>query len=518
MNRFPGSLNHKSALVLAIALFTTPLSTALEASAEQPLPRWGGFAGEPVYIEGLGALWFPNSGSPEAQDAFRRGVLLLHSFEYEPAAEAFREAQAIDPDFALAYWGEAMTYNHPLWRDYDRARAVAALEKLAETPEERRAKAPTGREKMYLDAVETLYAERYAADDLKVTRDRAYMEAMERLHEAFPEDDEARAFYSLSILGSVDGSRDFATYMRAAATAQPVFERNPKHPGAAHYIIHSFDDPIHAPLGLPAAEVYADVAPNAAHAQHMTSHIFVALGLWERVVEANIRARDTQDGQRAEAGMRPNLCGHYSSWLHYGHLQLGDKDEAEALMDLCYERAQNDPNAQEWVYFSAMRSRHIVDTEDWKLVERWTVPTEELPAEQVWGEGAPSARLTYEITNALAELEVGDEAAARALVARSRPDDPMAALQVDQLAGLLALRDGETEKGVALLRGAAETEAALPFQFGPPVPVKPTWELLGEALARVGDQEAAADAFRQAVNRTPGRTLSVAGLEATRGD
>ena len=138
--------------------------------------------------------------------------------------------------------------------------------------------------------------------------------------------------------------------MRAAATAQPVFERNPKHPGAAHYIIHSFDDPIHAPLGLPAPEVYADVAPNAAHAQHMRSHIFVALGLWERVVEANIRAGDKQDGQRAEAGQRPKL---------------------------------------------------------------------------------------------------GVEVAARALVAKSRPGDPMAALQVDQLTGLLALRDGEVDKGVA---------------------------------------------------------------------
>jgi tetratricopeptide (TPR) repeat protein len=513
-----GSVAPKSFLAPVVALLTVLLSTACGPSAESPVARTEGSAVEPIHIDGLGALWFPNSGSPEAQDAFRRGVLLLHSFEYEPAAEAFRKAQAIDPEFALAYWGEAMTYNHPLWREYDRARAVSSLENLAPTPEERRAKAPTEREKMYLDAVETLYAERFSADASKPARDRAYMDAMERLHEAYPEDDEARSFYALSILGSVDGSRDFATYMRAAATALPVFGRNPQHPGAAHYIIHSFDDPVHAPLGLPAAEVYAEVAPGAAHAQHMTSHIFVAMGLWERVVEANIRARDTQDGQRAEAGMRPNVCGHYSSWLHYGHLQLGATDKAEALMALCHERVQSEPTAEEWIYFAAMRSRHVVDTEDWKLIGRWTVSSEDLPSEQIWGEGHPAASLTYGITNALAMLELGDDSAARALVREPRPEDPMAALQVDQLAGLLALRDGNTDQGLALLRSAAEAEAALPFQFGPPVPVKPTYELLGEALASLGDREAAAEAFRQAVKRTPGRTLAVSGLEATSGE
>ena len=471
-----------------------------------------------VDVPGLGALSFPSSGSGEAQEAFRRGVLLLHSFEYEPAAEAFREAQEIDPDFALAYWGEAMTYNHPLWNQYDRGRAMAALERLAPTREERRAKAPTEREKMYLDAVETLYAPETGDAASKEERDRAYMRAMERLHEAYPEDDEARAFYALSILGSAGGDRDFAAYMRAAATAMPVFDRNPRHPGAAHYIIHSFDDPIHAPLGLPAAEVYADVAPRAAHAQHMTSHIFVALGLWERVVEANVRARDTQDAELAERGLPPNVCGHYSSWLHYGRLQLGQLEEAEELMDRCHERVRGDPNAGEWIYFARMRARHVVDTEDWDLIGRWAVPLEELPSEQAWGRGNPAPRLLYRVTDALARLEQGDPGPARALVGEPRPGDPMAALQVEQLAGLLALREGRSEEGLGLLRRAAEAEAELPFQFGPPVPVKPTHELLGEALAELGRTEEAAAAFRAAVKRTPGRTLAVEGLEAARAE
>ena len=276
-NRFNPTRGSLLALVLVSAAALPTM--ACSPPTGQPAVEVDASAPEPIFIAGLGSLWFPNSGTSEAQDAFRRGVLLLHSFEYEPAAEAFRQAQEIDPDFALAYWGEAMTYNHPLWRDYDRQSAIAALERLEPTRQERRAKAGSEREKMYLDAVETLYADETSAAEVKAERDRLYMEAMQSLHEAYPDDDEARAFYALSILGSTDGSRDFATYMRAAATAMPVFERNPQHPGAAHYIIHSFDDPIHAPLGLPAADVYADVAPNAAHSQHMTSHIFVALGL-----------------------------------------------------------------------------------------------------------------------------------------------------------------------------------------------------------------------------------------------
>jgi len=203
-------------------------------------------------------------------------VLLLHSFEFADAASAFREAQQIDEDFALAYWGEAMTYNHPLWQEQDRDAAHATLARYAPTPEARQARAPTDPERAYLAAVDVLYGE-----GSKTDRDLAYMAEMERMTTKWPDDDEARAFYALSILGSTDGERDFATYMRAAAAAQPVFESNPDHPGAVHYIIHSFDDPVHAPLGLEAARAYSGIAPDAGHAQHMTSHIFVAMGMWE---------------------------------------------------------------------------------------------------------------------------------------------------------------------------------------------------------------------------------------------
>ena len=197
-----------------------------------------------THVDGLGSVSFPNSGNAAAQAPFIRGVLLLHSFEYDTAAEAFRQAQAADAGFALAYWGEAMTYNHPLWQQQDRDAALKALGRLAASADTRAAKAPTDRERQYLGAVETLYGVGSKHD-----RDQAYMRAMERLQNAYPDDMEARAFHALAILGSRDGVRDFATYVRAAATVQPVFDANPDHPGAAHYLIHSFDDPVHAPLG-----------------------------------------------------------------------------------------------------------------------------------------------------------------------------------------------------------------------------------------------------------------------------
>ena len=189
----------------------------------------------------LGTIDFPHSGKAEARQAFLTGVLLLHSFEFEDAATQFQRAQEIDPDFALAYWGEAMTYNHPLWQQQDKPAALVALERYGATPEARQRKAPSEREAAYLAALDVLYG-----DGSKTERDVAYLKAMGRLAAAYPDDLEAQAFYALAILGSTNGERDFATYMRAASVAQRIFGANPDHPGAVHYMIHSFDDPVHA--------------------------------------------------------------------------------------------------------------------------------------------------------------------------------------------------------------------------------------------------------------------------------
>ncbi|MDX1492635.1 MAG: hypothetical protein R3253_01070 [Longimicrobiales bacterium] len=448
----------------------------------------------------LGTISFPNSGSRAAQGPFIEGVLLLHSFEFDDAAQAFRRAQQIDPDFAMAYWGEAMTYNHPLWREQDREAALATLRRFAPSPDQRLAKVPTPREKDYFRAIHTLYGE-----GTKTERDRAYMAQMFRLVNSYPDDLEARAFYALSILGSTNGERDFATYMRAAAAAQPVFDKNPDHPGAAHYIIHSFDDPIHAPLGLEAARAYSEIAPDAAHAQHMTSHIFVAMGMWDDVIDANVRARDVQNAQLAARGQEPNVCGHYTSWLHYGWLMRGDVEDAERGMGDCHARvAGGSATPSEVGYFTNMRARHVLDTEDWSAAQRFSADLD---------------RPGYRFVSAYAAMKEGRHAEADAIVADLRADlgsdaPPRAKIMLAELEALQAVHAGSGDQALRLLREAAATEEELPFEFGPPASLKPPHELLGEVALELGRHDIAYNAFQKALEFTPQRVPSLQGLAA----
>ncbi len=269
----------------------------------------------------FGDISFPNSGASEAQLAFLRGVTALHSFEWGPARIAFEEAQEIDPSFALAYWGQAMSDNHPLWAEQDMDAATAALNKLAPDFQGRLNKAPTEKEKAYLTAVETLY---FSHDD-KLRRDFAYSEHMERMHGRWPDDHEISIFYALSLLGTVRrGDQGFRRQALAASISQDIFSKNENHPGAAHFIIHSFDDPDHAILALPAAKVYARIAPAAGHALHMPSHIFVQLGMWQEVVNSNIESYDVLVAINKKYGLpEGHEDFHALHGLAFGNLMLG---------------------------------------------------------------------------------------------------------------------------------------------------------------------------------------------------
>lgn len=231
----------------------------------------------------LGDVNFAVTGSDEALPYFQEGLLLLHSFEFEDAAEKFVKAQQIDSSFVMAYWGEAMSYNHPLWRERYSEDGIAALEKLAGTKEERLSMAKTTIEHDLLEAVEILYSE---GDKKEV--DMAYKNQMENLYKKYPEHHEVAAFYALSLLGSSKSRKEDDHYELGAKIVQSIIDENPQHPGALHYLIHSYDDPDHATLALDAANSYSKVAPDAEHALHMPSHIFVALGMWDEVINSNI--------------------------------------------------------------------------------------------------------------------------------------------------------------------------------------------------------------------------------------
>ncbi len=452
----------------------------------------------------LGTIEFPNSGSPAAQEPFIRGVLFLHSFEYDAAARAFKDAQQIDPGFVMAYWGEAMTYNHPIWNEKDPDAGRDALKRLEDARAANRGRKPTAREELYIDAVQVLYS-----DGPKERQDSLYTRAMERLTEAHPDDLEAKSFYALSLLGLSQGERNVATYMLAGSIAQEVFDVNREHPGAAHVLIHSFDDPVHAPLGLTAARAYSKIAPDAAHAQHMTSHIFVARGMWDDVVHANETAVDVVNRAREQRGQEPSGCGHYPEWLHYGYLQQGRFADAARVLEGC--RAFVAQSGRGTYSLGIMRAANVIDTKGWDgPAAAISVATERI--------GETAYRVDF--TTGLAAAMRGDLTTATASLdamisrrTRSGDDGASPAVVLERtLRAAIWRAQNKTDQAIAELETAATLEETLPFQFGPPASVKPPRELLGEILLALDRPAEARRQFEMALARTPKRARALLGL------
>jgi len=466
----------------------------------------------------LGTIEFKTSGSPEAQKEFLHGVLLLHSFEYPDSRAAFIKAEQLDPNFAMAYWGEAMTYNHPIWMDRDRDNAIAALNKLAPTREQRLQKAPTQKEKDFLNAVEILYE-----DGAKKERDLAYAEAMEQMYRKYPDDLEAASFYALALLGSSEDSRDIPIYMKAAAVAEEVFAKNPQHPGAVHYLIHSYDDPVHAPLGLRAARVYARIAPSAVHALHMPSHIFLALGMWDDVESCN------------DASWKASKFHSYHAahWLEYAYLQKGKFAEARELFNKV--ESQTKSSADYGWYIPAMRSAYVIETQSQfsDLAAAPAVPSAggesfAYDIADIFAAGLSATRekkiddaIKYhsEIQKAVGSTDNSgsQKAECKAHAANMSPAENLAVqIMEKELQAAIWNAQGKKEDALQLLKEATAVEDSMTFEFGPPLPVKPSHELYAEFLMEAGKYKEAQDEFNKALARAPGRTLSLRGLAETR--
>jgi tetratricopeptide (TPR) repeat protein len=470
----------------------------------------------------VGVVQFANSGSAAAQSSFLRGLAQLHNFEYDDAAANFRKAQQIDSGFAMAYWGEAMTYNHPLWFEQNLDAARAALNRLASTPEARIAKAGTERERDYFHAVEILYGE-----GTKEARDVRYSLVMAAVHQKYPADVDAAAFYALSLMGTCDNGRDIPTYMRALAILEDLFYANPNHPGVAHYLIHATDDPVHAPLGLNAARAYSKIAPSAGHAQHMTSHIFIALGMWDDVVKANETAVAVINQQAAARQQPPRMCGHYSFWLEYGYLQQGRIQNARAVLDDCRKTAERtdpstraaalDPDNSALGSFAEMRTRYLIDTQDW---------AGDIAALKFPEKGGAPARITFDFGTGYAAVHRKDFPAAlaalqdlqearRALPASANADANFmqrVTILDGELQAIIAAAEGNVAAAVKSVQALAPTETAMPFEFGPPFVEMPSYELLGDLLLQSGNTAQAREAFQVALQRTPERTSCLSGL------
>ncbi len=467
----------------------------------------------------LGEIHFANSGAPTAQADFLRGVLLLHSFEFTSARHAFQMAEQKDPHFAMAYWGEALTHNQPIWGEQDLESARAALNKLAPTPNARAALAPTPREKAYMSAVDSLYG---PGD--KVSRDARFCAELHALADRYPNDLDARAFYSLALLGLSGSQRDIKNYMRAAAEAQSVLDRAPRHPGALHYLIHAFDDPLHAPLGLHAARLYGQVAPAASHAQHMPSHIFFSLGMWEDAIQANAASLDTARKQ-GDGGYHSLL------WLTYARLQLNQVDAAASLVNLVAQDVAQHADKDNRVRLAYARAMWLVETNGAPGVDaRQPVDATGIASISYFAAYDFANGITYagaghlsEAKQALADLNARILSAPQNIKGVTvnwhdtvTPEElKQAKLMALALEGTIRFYTGDPE-GLSQLRQAISTSQDMVFEYGPPWSVKPLDELLGELLLHAGQYAEAAAAFEQTLASYPNRRLALRGLAQAR--
>ncbi len=488
----------------------------------------------------LGQVDFPTSGSRAAQVHFLRGVAALHSFWYEEALEAFEAATKADPDFVMGYWGEAMAHNHPLWNEQDTEAARAALAKVRDT------RKLTARESAYLNAVKALYGK---GD--KHERNLAYVAAMEKVYKEYPEDLEAASFYALSLLGAVRPvDKGYRLQMQAGAIALDVYRKNPNHPGAAHYIIHAFDDPEHAILALPAARRYAEIAPDAHHARHMPSHIFIQLGMWPEAAASNESSWATSDAWVRRKNYTIDRRDYHSlSWLEYVYLQQGRVREAEAQLALMQKAIADFGGPIRGYPF--MAAAFIVETERWELVDKLFPDTAaksgKLLAQKEAGadschlaakpaanvipaavaaqaERQPAKRLYGNYVRGMAAAAAKNPAAAEKFVAEMREQrkeyatpggyfsSEMIEIMELEVTALANANMGKLDEAVELLRRATSLEESLRPPSGPPDMIKPSHELLGEVLLRANRPAEAASQFKTALLRQPNRPRSLLGL------
>ncbi len=464
----------------------------------------------------LGKVVFPTSGSANAQAHFLRGLAALHSFWFEEALDEFRESTRIEPEFVMGYWGEAMAYNHPLWAEQDTDAARKTLVNIKDTAK------ITPRERAYVEAVRALYG---SGD--KLTRDKAYSALMEKVYLDFPDDLEAACFYALSLLGTVrPGDKGFRRQALAGAIAFDVYRKNPDHPGAAHFIIHSFDDPEHAILALPAARRYAEIAPEAHHARHMPAHIFLQLGMWPEAAASNESAWAVSDAWVKRKGLATSARDYHSlHWLLYVYLQQGRYSKAEELLPM---------NRKDVVgrYNEDMAAAFVVETERWDLAARYFTAEAGPPVEEMAGHAAhdaapsPPGRVRSQtlpsFVRGLAAAKGGSAETARfigelqaAHKQLTDKGDTYAAksgeIKVLEVSACAAASKQNYTEAIELLKRATAIEEEMSPPSGPPSLIKPSHELFGEILLGAGRPKEAAEQFAVALLRQPNRARSLLG-------
>jgi tetratricopeptide (TPR) repeat protein len=456
--------------------------------------------------------------SSDARISYERGLSALHLFEYEDANEAFARAQRLDPGFAPAYWGEAMTYYQTLWRKEDVAAARQVLARLAPSPAARLTKAKTATEKGLIAAVDVLFG-----DGDETTRHRQYADAMARLHGQDAADPDVAALYALALLGTMsrglighDASGDHEgrsqglagsdVQTRVAAILDGVLKSHPQHAGALHYLLHNYDDPEHARLGLAAAQTLTRLAPDSSHARHMPSHIFFQLGMWRDAAAADRAAWDASQAWVVRRQLGPAVRSYHAlAWLQYALLQRGRYRDAQATIGEIEPVVKSTGNVTLLSDLASMRARFVVESRRWTML---ATGQNFANVNDLFAIGMSAAR-TRQLNTA---DRVRQTLAARAASEQEGDLRPAIAVMEREVAGLIELAAGRADRAVEILKAAADAELRLPPPLGLPTPVKPAPELLGEVLIEIGRPREAVQPFEQALRRNPNRSLSVLGL------
>jgi hypothetical protein len=468
-------------------------------------------------VAGLGSVNFANSCAPSSQKQFAHAIALLHSFGYEEARSAFADVATSDPSCAMAQWGVAMTWYHPIWAPptpEELRPGAAAIERA------RSMTASTAREKDFIGALALFYKDWQTVDH--ATRATAYENAMAQIHQRYPADSESTIFYVLSMLGNLNQADQTYTKQKAAAKIlNAELVKSPNHPGVAHYLIHSNDYPPLAELALPAARAYAKIAPVSPHALHMPSHIFTRLGLWDDSIESNIASAKSAQDRTARlhpgAGSFDQL--HAMDYLVYAYLQEARDHTARRVLEQMAAMTKLDNEQFAAAYsFAAAPQRYAMERHDWAASMR-IAPG---PAWFAWNRH-PQFEAVAHYGRAVSAARAGNLPLARseiAILAQLQKQVPAAkdydwssavAAQREVAEALVSFSEGKHAEGLAALSKAADREDAVGKHAVSPGALLPARELLGDLLLATGANAGALAAYEGALRIAPHRFNSVAG-------
>ncbi len=478
----------------------------------------------------LGKLEHGFTLSPATQEKFDEGLLLLHNFEYEDALTAFEEATALDSTQVLTHWGEAMCHYKALWKLQNTDKGKDIVSRLGDTKEERLASIENPIENAMWEMVEIMYGEGEFANRNNLLKDH-----LAAMHEIYPNHQEIAAFYALSLIWATEEYGDGSEDLRLAASiAESIIKVNPLHPGALHYKIHALDGPTSAEDALDAADAYAKVAPDAAHALHMPSHIYLALGGWDGVVSSNQVSYDASVQRMKKQELTDGARGYHSfSWLHYGLLQQGKYTEAENILNDMLTYVPKDPTKGARGYLLGMQSRQLAESgqvnmenqldldvkvDDLSIISK---SVRSLLRAQVAFQNEDVETINEEIDWLNTKLYVDslnmkDSGIAMCSVGNSRyaPTENairVARVNLTQMEGLIALLEGDQQVFETKMKQAVDLEDRTNFPTGPPSITKPSFEQYGEWLLENGRYEEAKKQFEKALARMPNRSKSLKG-------